>query len=374
MNGLDVIRLGSVDGYVMTNMFVVLARSVSEGKRGDTLVLCHAEQPFANVGFHQETLQEIDIDYCVMNNIPVVRRVIGGGAIADGPWEEDYFLISRIGTDATRGTIQEYYDRMLEPVSSTLRRMGISAVKSGLNDLAVGGRKISANGAVDIEDARVLTGDVLMDLNLPVMSGILKVPDEKFRNKMARTIEEHLTSVRSLLGRPVDRVEMDETLSDEFGKIYGGAVSSSAITAEETERLSLLVEERKRHDWIFSKDGSRDELYADRRIVKIREGVYLCSHDYKAQKLVRVTLLVDNGTIGSIVLSGDFFTVPVTWKLERLERALEGTPLDGKAIEAGIASVLATDGVRILGAGPADFAAAITEAVKHPSITGSTGG
>ena len=373
MAGLEVINLGPVDGYVMTNMFVILAESVSEGSRGDTLVLCHADKPFANVGFHQEALQEIDIDYCVRNSIPVVRRVIGGGAIADGPWEEDYFLISRIGSPSTAGTIQQYYERMLEPVSSALRRTGITTVRSGLNDLAVGGRKISANGAVDIGDARVLTGDILLDLNLDVMSGILRVPDEKFRDKMARTMEEHLTSVRSLTGKEVSRDIIDKALTDEFGKIYGETVSS-AITADETERLSRLVEERKRQDWIFSRDGNRNELYADRRIVKIREGVFLCKSDYKAQKLIRVTLLVDNGTIGSIVLSGDFFTVPVTWRLDRLERALEGLPLNGNSIEARIAAVAAEDNVRILGATPGDFAAAIVEAARHPSIAGSTGG
>ncbi len=374
MTGLDVINLGPVDGYVMTNMFVVLAGSVSEGKRGDTLVLCHAEKPFANVGFHQEALQEIDMDYCARNSIPVVRRVIGGGAIADGPWEEDYFLISRLGSPTTGGTIQEYYGRMLEPVSSALQRIGIHTVRSGLNDLAVDGRKISANGAVDIDSARVLTGDILLDLNLEMMSGILRVPDEKFRDKMARTMEEHLTSVRALLGRLVSREEIDAALTAEFGRLYGGQINSSSVTEEEADRLSVLAQERKGHEWVFSRDSNRSELFADRRIVKIREGVFLCKYDYKAQKLIRVTLLVDGGTIGSIVLSGDFFTVPVTWKLDRLERALEGLPLNAKTISEKVASVMTEDGVRILGATPDDFANAITEAARHPSITNSGGG
>lgn len=374
MTDLDIISLGPVDGYVMTNMFVVLAKSVSEGKRGDTLVLCHADSPFANVGFHQEALQEIDIDYCIRNSIPVVRRVIGGGAIADGPWEEDYFLISRIGSSSTRGTIQEYYGRMLEPVSAVLDRIGIKTVREGLNDLAAGGRKISANGAVDIDDARVLTGDILLDLNLEAMSGILKVPDEKFRDKMARTMEEHLTSVRAVLGHSVSREQIDTLLSEEFGRMCGGRSTVSSVTDEEQKRLTLLVEERKRQEWIFSRDGSRSDLYSDRRIVKIREGIFLCKSDYKAQKLIRVTMLVDGGAIGSIVLSGDFFTVPVTWKLERLERALEGAPLDERAIASKVASAIAEDGVTVLGAGPEDFAAAIVDAARHPSITNTTGG
>jgi lipoate-protein ligase A len=365
---LEIINLGPVDGYVMTNLFVVLSYSVSEKRRNDVLVLCHAEKPFANVGFHQEALREIDIDYCTRHSIPVVRRVIGGGAIADGPWEEDYFLISRLGSKTTEGTLKEYYGRMLEPVSSALHRLGLNTIRQGLNDLAVEGRKISANGAVDIEDARVLTGDILLDLNIEVMSGILKVPDEKFRDKMAKTMEEHLTGIRQILGRTIERHEIDALLAEEFGRLYDGA-RSSEITEQEKKRLALLVEERKRHDWIFSRDSSRNELFAHRRIVKIKEGTFLCKTDYKAQKLIRVTMLVESGIIKNIAISGDFFTVPVSWKLERLERHLEGVPLRHEDIRARVAALISQDGVTLLGAEPGDFASAIMDAATHPSIS-----
>lgn len=373
MTDLEIINLGPVDGYVMTNVFVALSYAVSEERRNDVLVLCHPEKPFANVGFHQETLREIDIDYCTRHSIPVVRRVIGGGAIADGPWEEDYFLISRIGSKSTRGTLKEYYGRMLEPVSSALHRLGLNATRQGLNDLAVDGRKISANGAVDIEGARVLTGDILLDLNIDIMAGILKVPEEKFRDKIAKTMMEHLTGIRQTLGREIERGEIDKLLAEEFGRLYDG-VKSSDITEEEKKRLDLLVEERKRQEWIFSRDSDRSELFADRRIVKINEGTFLCKADYKAQKLIRVTMLVESGRIKNIAISGDFFTVPVSWKLERLERRLEGTPLNHEDIKSIVDTLISQDGVTVLGAEPEDFASAIMDAARHPEISNENRG
>ncbi|MBX8630959.1 MAG: hypothetical protein J9259_00315 [Thermoplasmata archaeon YP2-bin.285] len=367
MEELGVIRLGAVDGYTMTNAFAVLAGSVSEGERGDTLVVCHSEKPFANVGFHQEALEEIDIDYCTRNSIPVVRRLIGGGAIADGPWEEDYFFITSLDSPVTSGTIGDYYGRMLEPVAAVLGRFGVYASRQGLNDLAVNGRKISANGAVDIEGARVLTGDILLDLDINIMAGILKVPDAKFRDKMAASMSEHLTSMRIELGREIKREDVAESLIEAFGRGYS-RVQETSLSDYEKKRLKGLIDEHSKPEWVFSRDSVRSELMSDRRVVKIKEDTFLCQADYKAQKLIRVTMLAEDGRIANIIISGDFFTVPVSWSVGRIENALAGTELTQSAIIAKITKVLSEEHVTVLGASPEDFTRAILEAAKHPAI------
>ncbi len=369
MPSLSVIRLGPVDGFVMTNAFVALAESVSRGERGDTLVICHPSAPFANAGVHQEVDREIDIDYCRSKSVPVIRRVIGGGAIADGPWEQDYFLITPLGSAATAGTLKDYYGRMLEPISASLKRLGIDAERQGLNDLAVGGRKISANGAVDIDGARVLTGDILLDLNVGMMSGILKVPDEKFRGKVADSMSRYLTSVREQTGREADRENVISCLVGEFAGAYGDSCSEGSLTEIENERIDELVDERSSEAWIFERSASSARM-SDRmrRVVKIREGMFLCAHDLKAQKLVRITMLVDDGRIAEITISGDFFTVPVSWPVTRLEKRLAGLPLEERAIRGAIREVLDEDSVTLLGAGADDIASAILEAVAHPVI------
>jgi lipoate-protein ligase A len=367
MGELEVIRLGAVDGYTMTSAFVVLASSVSDGKRGDTLVVCHSEKPFANVGFHQEVMQEIDVDYCSKNSIPIVRRLIGGGAIADGPWEEDYFFITSLDSPATSGTIGDYYRRMLEPVSEVLSEFGLKASRQGLNDLAVNGRKISANGAVDIEGARVLTGDILLDLDIDIMANILKVPDAKFRDKMAASMKEHLTSMRRELGREIEREKVTAALIRAFGRKYSG-IKETSLSDYEKSKLKDLIAEHSKPEWIYSRDSERSELMSGRRVVKIREEMFLCQADYKAQKLIRVTMLVDGGKIANIIISGDFFTVPVNWSIANMENALAGTKLNKNAIIERIKNVLSVDHVTVLGASPEDFSDAILEAAKHPAI------
>ncbi len=365
---LEVIRMGAVDGYTMTNTFVTLAESVSQGRRGDVLVVCHPAAPFANVGFHQNASAELDLDYCKENGIPVVRRVIGGGAIADGPWEQDYFFITRIGSPATYGTITDYYERMLEPVRRVLERLGVRAAKEGLNDLAVNGRKISANGAVDIGGARVLTGDILLSLNIQAMAGILRVPDAKFRDKMAKSMQAYLTSVKQETCSEPDRPLVENLIVQEFSSIYEEGSSESSLTTDELRALENLISEKKRPDWVFSRDGHANEVRESlsRRIVKIKEGMFLCASDYKARKLIRVILLVDSGRIVEASFSGDFFTVPVTWSLSSLEERLKGVSLDRSTVSRVLAAEFSRSGVTVLGATLDDFINAVLDAVNHP--------
>ena len=37
--------------------------------------------------------KEIDLEFVRSRGFPLVRRSIGGGAILDGPWEQDYFIV-----------------------------------------------------------------------------------------------------------------------------------------------------------------------------------------------------------------------------------------------------------------------------------------
>lgn len=365
---LEYIDLGGIDGYTMTALFEVLAHSVSRGSRGDTLVTAHPKSPFANVGFHQEVETEIDSEYCGRMGIPVVRRIIGGGAIVDGPWEQDYFVITGLGSPYVKGTIADYYKVMLEPVGETLRALGIAAQRSGLNDLAVSGRKISANGAVDIEGARVLTGDILLDLDLGLMTGVLKVPDEKFRDKLYHSMSEYLTSVKKELGHSVPRGKAVKLLIRSFSEFYGGLVKSR-VTPEEEVQLNRLLSERKQKEWIFLKDyESRRLKEGAGRTVKIKENVFVCRADHKAEKLIRATLLVEEGRIADVTIAGDFFTVPVGVSLSQVERALAGCSLKESEISERVEGAVKECGMTLIGITPKDIVSVVLKCLDTPHL------
>ena len=47
----------------------------------EALVLVSPATPYVCIGFHQNAIQEVDLEYCKANAIPVFRREVGGGAV-----------------------------------------------------------------------------------------------------------------------------------------------------------------------------------------------------------------------------------------------------------------------------------------------------
>ncbi len=358
--------LGPIDGPTMVNLFVALAPSVGSGAAAPSAVVLHPNAPFANVGFHQEAERELDLEHCRRQGIPVVRRVVGGGAILDGPWEQDYMLLVPAGAPGTQGGVESFYEHYLGPVRSTLRRLGVTAERSGVNDLAVRGRKISANGALLLDGCWVLVGDILLDLDLSAMSRALRVPDEKFRGKLSEGMGDWLTSLRQETGQLPSHEHVCGLLREELERHLGSPVAPGTLSGEERDRLERLRGERSEDAWTFQKDSShptfRGESGGEPRAVKIAHGVSLRRVDRKAGKLLRITLLSREGRIEEIEISGDFFTQPFVGHLGELERALVGTRVQAASIQSVVSQWERTYQVKLLGIGSADLVSTIVEA------------
>jgi lipoate---protein ligase len=357
--------LGGVDGATMVNVFVALAAPVASGRSPPTAFVLYPERPFANVGFHQEAEREVDLRYCREQGIPVVRRVVGGGAILDGPWEHDYMVVVPPGSPGTEHGVAGFYEQYLAPVAATLGRLGVRAERSGVNDLAVGGKKISANGAMQLDGSWILVGDVLLDLDVPAMSRVLRVPDEKFRDKLASGMADWLTSVRAETGQRPSRAEVSRLLREEFARAFGVELVTGTLSTEETRALGELRSSRTRDEWTFQKDRSHPNLSggpSEGRAVKISGDAILARLDRKAGKLVRVTLLHGHGRVKEVEFSGDFFSQPFDAPLGELEAELTGSSLVEADLRGTVANWLTRRGVRLVGATGDDLVATIVAA------------
>ena len=361
------VELGAIDGPTMVNLFVAVAGFVGRGASPPTLLSVHPKAPFANVGFHQEADREIDLDYCRGAGIPVVRRVVGGGAILDGPWEQDYMVIVPNGAPGTEQGVAGFYEAFLAPIAATLGRFGVPTERSGVNDLATRGKKVSANGALLLDGAWVLAGDILLDLDTDLMARVLRVPDEKFRAKLATSMSEWLTSVKAETGRLPAHADVAGAVREEYARAFGIEIVDGALTPNEEHRLDELRRERSKDAWTFLKDASHPRLRGQAggepgRSVKVAADTFLGRADLKAGKLVRATVLHRAGRIEEVELSGDFFTVPFSGEVEALESSLSGQPLDPAALDRVVAEWLSRSRVQLVGIGPKDIVCVVLTA------------
>lgn len=358
------IDLGPVDGYTMTNLYEAVGRAVSEEASGNTVIFNHPESPFVNIGYHQIAEKEIDIKYAREKGFDIVRRSLGGGAILDGAWEQDYFIIVHRRSHDCPTSIPEFYRKFLRPSIYALKEYGLNAQLRPPNDITVDGRKISGNGAITIDKSNVLAGDILLQAPIELMTKIIKTPNEKFRDKLAESMAEWLTSLERETGVPPDREEIKAYLGEGFEKELDISMEPGELTQLEMRYLEELIRERRNNEWIFGKDLEYLNLVSPDGVktTKVREGVAVHEAVHKAKKLIRVTLVSLDERIHRISISGDFFTQPYVGPISRIEEALKGETLNRKTVKENIEQILKKEDVKIFGATPEDLATAILKA------------
>ena len=124
----------------------------------ESLCLLSPATPYVCIGFHQDVVQEVDLEFCRANDIPVFRREIGGGAVFLDGNQLFFQLILHRDNPAAPKRIDIFYKKFLQPVIEVHQRIGIAAEYKPVNDLIVETRKISGTGAAEIGDSIVFVG------------------------------------------------------------------------------------------------------------------------------------------------------------------------------------------------------------------------
>jgi lipoate-protein ligase A len=289
----------------------------------EALSLVSPATPYICIGFHQDVEQEVDLAYCGANDIPVFRREVGGGAVyLDGDQLFFHLILSKDNPVVPKSK-ETFYRKFLQPIINVYRHIGIPAEYKPVNDVIARARKISGTGASEIGDCIVFVGNLIIDFDYETMCRILNVPDEKFRDKVHKTLRENLTTIRRELGEKKaeewDEGRLNGLMAAEFQKLLGPMEPcdiDEALKAKMNELEGRMVSE----EWLYKVRRRR----ASGRQIKIRAGTKMVHNVYKARGgLIRADFEVSEGRFGSVHLSGDFFCFPKE-AIEWLELKLEG--------------------------------------------------
>jgi len=366
------IDLGYQEPLMAQCFYEAVAICVDRGISPNTLIITSPSRPYVCIGYHQRLEDEIDLDYCRSQGLPIIRRGQGGGAVYLDSNQVFYQLVAHEDSPAVPKDVEELFRRCLAATMHVYHSLGVPAEYKPINDVVVRGRKISGNGAGRLGKAVILVGNIILDWDFERLVRVLKVPDEKFRDKMAKSMREWLTSLKQELGHvpPVERIK--ELIAEGFEKALGIKLVPGRPTPEE---LRVFEEEVKpKHtsrEWLYLPEERHPWAHPG-RVVKITDGVRVVSVAHKAKKMIRVTAELMEDKLLDVIISGDFFAVPEE-AIHELEEALRGCRLEEGELRKRIKEFYARTGVSTPGIGPEDFTRALMklrEAVEAylPSI------
>lgn len=343
-------------GVIEGRLNIAIGQAIIEARQDDDVpdTLRYLRfPPTALVGRHQALGQEINLDYCRANDIGVVRRITGGGAIFLDPGQLGWELAFNRKTLGI-ASLPDLAREICEAAADGISRLGVDARYRPRNDIEVDGRKISGTGGFFDGDTLFYQGTVLVDMDPQSMVSALRVPQSKLARRELDSASQRVVTLRELLGEATPALaEIRATLTAAFCERFGLAAREDELTVAERKNAETLYEEEIGTDdfvaGIEEPPTARGDLSGTRVCPGGRIQAYL-RLEGPAQNRVRAALF-----------TGDFFVTPPRIIYD-LESRLRGVYLD--EVPAVVAEFFEQTDVEVLSVSPDDFLASIRDALE----------
>lgn len=234
-----------------TNMALdeACSEAVADGKVAPTIRFYGWQPSAVSIGYHQSITDEVDLEECRKNEIDVVRRRTGGGAVYHDYNGEITYSVIAPEIYFTKDIIASY-KIICGWIVNGLKTLNLEAEFKPINDIIVGGKKVSGNAQTRRHGVLLQHGTLLYDLDVRKMFSVLKVSKEKISDKMIASVEERVTSLKRL--GIADKNEAYKALVEAFtqGKEFefGSWTENELLRAKE-----LATTKYKTTEWNFQR-------------------------------------------------------------------------------------------------------------------------
>ncbi|HLS30996.1 MAG TPA: lipoate--protein ligase [Flavobacteriaceae bacterium] len=276
---------------------------------GEDYILFYINQPSIIIGRNQNTLEEIDLDYTEANDIKVVRRISGGGAVYHDFGNLNFSFL----TDYDRTKLNNF-KQFTAPIVKVLNEMGVPAEMKGRNDIVVNDKKISGNAQFSSVKRMFNHGTLLLDSDLSQVTKALTVKMTKIKSKGHKSARSRVANISEFLEKPMTTEEFKQEILNGIFKDNPN-FETYKLTEEDWKEINKLrAEKYGTWDWNFGKSPKFDI----KREKKFPSGII----DLRIQ-------VKRGGDIENVKIYGDFFGKD---PIEDIEKALIGVRYEKNSI------------------------------------------
>ncbi len=237
------------------------------------------------LGKHQNTLKEVNLEYVNLHEIPVIRRISGGGTVFHDLGNINYTLI-------TRGEKQENlvdFKKFTLPVIRFLEQFGLKTQFEGKNNLTLDGKKFSGNSAHVFKNRVMHHGTFLFETKLNVLEQIINPDWMGIQDKSIGSIKASVTNISSHLSENITLESFKQRMEDFFTD-YFEISSRQNLTHAMIADIQKLADE-KYHLWSWNYGYS--PKYSFKNEVQTATGTFQVEMKVKDGHIQEIELLRD---------------------------------------------------------------------------------
>lgn len=273
------------------------------------LLMLWRNAPAVIIGANQNVYAEIDADFVRENNVRVVRRMTGGGAVYHDLGNINYTYIAP-GTSAD-------FSECLEMVTAYLKKLGLDPVLSGRNDIEIGGKKISGTAKLVRRGKTLFHGTLLFDSDINMLSRALQPKPYKLEGKGVKSVKARVGLIGEMLPRRMTAERFMTNLAVFCADACG--IAPDVLSDGEYSRICALRKKYADPALTFTAPFP----YDFERALKKPSG-YVC-----------VKITVGDGKITQVRFEGDFFG---NGDVSEMENSLIGVRHEPESVEKTVSA------------------------------------
>lgn len=250
-------------------------------------LLFYINEPSIIIGRNQNTLEEINYEYVNDNNIHIVRRISGGGAVYHDLGNLNFSFITNHQTDLFRN-----FKGFTAPVIKVLKSLGLDAELIGRNDILVDDKKISGTAQFSTGKRMISHGTLLFDTDLNEVVNALQVKMSKIESKGHKSVRSRVANITDFFNHPMTIEEFRQLILDGLSAEHE-SFEHYHLTEEEWEGVrKLKAEKYDTWDWNYGKSPK----FNIQRTKRFSIGE------------IDLRIFVEKGHISEFKVYGDFFS------------------------------------------------------------------
>jgi lipoate-protein ligase A len=216
-------------------------------KSKEEYLILGINNPAVIIGKHQVAHREADTKFVSEHDIPVIRRISGGGTVFHDNGNLNFSFISQ----SVMGKQVDFRKYTL-PVIGFLASLGVNAKFEGKNDLKVNGLKISGN-AEHVYRERVLHhGTLLFNTSLDNLRSSLRKDASKYTTRAVKSNPSSVINLKEIIGKVKDINEFRSELLGFFLNYQGGNTAATLMPDEISEVKSLAESKYRTWEWNYA--------------------------------------------------------------------------------------------------------------------------
>ena len=230
----------------------------------------------------------------------IARRLSGGGAVYHDTGNLNFtFLVRKDNYSVSK---------QLDVIIKAVRKLGITALRSGRNDILTDGRKFSGNAFYRTGDFCYHHGTIMMDVNTDDLSRYLSVPEDKLKSKGVSSVKSRVTNLKKING-DITAELLKKSMLSAFEEVYSLKAEPFNERRLDKSALAPLEEKFSSWDWLYGENPAFENEFSYR-------------FDWGSADL---HINAEKGRITDIILYSDCLDTDF---IPELEKALTGVKYD----------------------------------------------